>query len=214
MPRSAAGLLAQNDVLVRENAALAAENRALVQKSVDLLALLDATSSVPTGSGIVAGVLAAPPEDPYGSLMLAAGSRSGVSEGMEVFGDKGIPVGTVTTVLAAQSRVALFSAPGQKMNAWVGQQQLPVVLMGAGGGAFSASIPSTASVAIGDAVYVPGPGALPIGQVTRVDRSPSSPSAELRIAPAANPFALAWVVLRPGTQALQGALSCATTTQP
>jgi len=214
LPGSTAGLAAKYRALESENAALVVENRALVQKNVDLAALLNATSSASQAPGVVAGVLAAPPEDPYGALMLAAGTRSGVSVGMEAFGTSGVPVGIVTMALADQSRVTLFSAPGQKMNAWIGSQQLPVVLAGAGAGAFSASIPSTASVAVGDDVYAPGPGALPVGQVLRIDRSPSSPSAQLRIAPAVNPFSLAWVVLRPGTQQLQSALSCATSTHP
>lgn len=214
MPGSGASLLSRNDSLVSENAALAAENRMLVQKNADLMGLLNATSSVPRVKGIVAGVLAAPPEDPYGALMLGAGKTSGITVGMEAFGNQGVPVGTVSAVLDAQARVTLFSAPGQKMNAWVGQKQLPVVLVGAGAGAFSASVPSTAAIAVGDAVYAPGPGALPVGEVTRIDRTPSAPSARLQIAPAANPFSLAWVVLRQGTQSLQGALSCATSTTP
>ncbi len=212
LPGSTAGLAAKYNALASENAALAIENRTLVQKDADLMALLSATSSAAQAPGVVAGVLAAPPEDPYGALMLAAGTRSGVSVGMEVFGNKGVPVGVVSMVLADQAQVTLFSSPGQRMNAWIGQQQLPVVLAGAGAGAFSASVPSTADVTVGDAVYAPGPGALPVGQVVRIDRSPSSPSAQLRIAPAANPFSLAWVVLRPGTQQLQSALSCATST--
>ena len=42
--------------------------------------------SLKDASGILAGVVARPPESPYDTLVLAAGKNAGVTLGMEVFG--------------------------------------------------------------------------------------------------------------------------------
>ena len=186
-----AALAARNEDLARENAALVSQNEALRQNSADVTALLDAGKT-----GIVASVVARPPESPYDTLVLAAGAKSGVARGMEAFAAGGVPVGIVSEVLDDFSRVTLFSSPGVVTDGWVGQANVPLTLRGAGGGAFSANVAREAGIAAGAVVSVPGPGQLPVGSVVRVDSDPLSPSVTLRIAPAANLFSIAWVSLR------------------
>ncbi len=203
-----AALASANAALAEENRALAEENQALLQKAADLSALLG--TGAPPPPGITAGVLARPPESPYDTLVLAAGSRAGVVRGMEAFGPGGIPLGVVGDVLPGLSRVTLFSAPGIETQGWLGKApRTPVTLFGAGGGALRATLPRAAGAAVGDLVFAPGPGALPVGAVARVDSEPSSPSVTLRIAPAANLFSLSWVLLRDAGGAL---LTAATST--
>lgn len=186
-----AALAARNEDLARKNSALASENEALRQNSADVTALVSAA-----GSGIVASVIARPPESPYDTLVLAAGAKSGVARGMEAFAAGGVPVGFVSEALDDFSRVTLFSSPGVVTDGWVGQANVPLTIRGTGGGAFEATAARDAAVAPGAVVFVPGPGQLPIGSVVRVDSDPLSPSVTLRIAPAANPFSIAWVSLR------------------
>ncbi len=192
----AAALAGQNEKLASENAALANQNAALLQKVANLSALLGDTGVAKSAPSILAGVVARPPESPYDTLVLAAGEKEGVVLGMEAFGDGGVPIGVVSKVESDFSRVTLFSSPGMLTSGSVGHGNLPLTLSGAGAGALTASAARAADVAVGDTVFVPGPGMLPIGSVVRIDSDPLSPGVTLRIKPAVNPFTLAWVQLR------------------
>lgn len=205
---NSATLTLQNEKLRDENTALANENQALLQKAASVGALNDSPAS-----GILAGVVARPPTSPYDTLVLAAGARVGITLGQEAFGAGGVPVGVVSAVLADFSRVTLFSSPGMSTNGWVGHASAPVTIMGNGGGAMGSSIARSAAISVGDTVFVPGPGALPIGKVVRIDSDPSSPSVILRIQPAQNSFSITWVTLRDTGAALFKALSQATSTR-
>jgi len=192
-----AALSAKNVQLANENTALANENQALLQKEAALTALIGSSAKQESSvSKILAGVVARPPESPYDTLVLAAGSHAGVALGMEAFGEGGVPLGAVSSVLADFSRVTLFSAPGVTTDGWVGNENIPLTLQGAGAGAMQAIVPRAANISVGDIVFVPGPGALPIGKVIRIDSDPSTSSVTLRIAPALNMFSITWIVLR------------------
>lgn len=203
----AAALTAKNEELMKENAALSAENQALLLKATNVGHL-----SVRDASGIIAGVIARPPTSPYDTLIIAVGSRGGAALGQEAFGAGGVPVGIVSEVLADFSRVTLFSSPHVIVDAWVGRDSIPLTLFGAGGGAWRASAARTAGIAEGDNVSIPGPGALPIGSVARIDSDPSSPSVTLQILPTTNPFSITWVELRDTGPAIAAVLTWATST--
>lgn len=205
---NAVALSAENEKLVAQNAALAEENRTFQQKTTDVSALSDTKG---TPAGIIAGVVARPPESPYDTLVLAAGAKDGVTLGMEAFGESGTPIGTVSSVLDDFSRVTLFSAPGTETSGWIGSKNSPITIMGQGAGALYATISRDAGIAVGDTVSVPGPGQLPIGTVTRVDGDPLSPGVTLRIVPTMNVFSVTWVTVR-ATGVVP--MSFATTTEP
>lgn len=210
-----AALSLQNETLVRENAALASENQALLQKTADLEGLIGpAAPGGNTASGILAGVVARPPESPYDTLVLAAGARAGIARGQEVFGAGNVPIGIISLVLADFSRVTLFTSPGVSITGWVGSAHVPLTITGSGAGSMSASLARSASIVAGDSVFAPGPGMLPIGKVVRIDGDPASPSMTLRIMPALNLFSVSWVLVRDTGTALLGALPQATSTLP
>ena len=191
---NASQLAAQNEKLASENVALANKNQTLEQKIASLLLLATAPSIAI--SGIVAGVVARPPQSPYDTLVLAAGKKTGVQIGMEAFGEGGSPIGIVSSISSDFSRVTLFSSPGIATGAWVGHASLPLTVIGAGAGVLTASVARSAGIVAGDVVFVPGPGMLPIGSVERVEGDPLSPVMTLRIVPSTNPFSIAWVALR------------------
>ena len=201
--RDTAELTLQNKKLMNEHAALVNENQALIKKIEQVSGL-----ALETG-GIAAGVVARPPESPYDTLVLSAGSEDGIAIGMKAFGlpagqtgKGGVPLGVVSSVSNNFSRITLFSAPGMTVNGWIGRANLPaqadfpLAINGAGGGAINASVPRSAGISVGDPVFAPGPGMLLIGRVVRVESNQSSPSVILRIMPALNLFSVAWVVVR------------------
>ncbi len=206
-------LTARNEQLVNENSALASENQTLLQKETSLRALLGSSSSQKTAiSGILAGVVARPPESPYDTLVLEAGTSAGVSLGMEAFGPGGVPLGAVSSVTKDFSRVTLFSSPHTVIYGWVGSTNIPLNIFGAGGGAMNASLSRAADIAVGDTVFASGPGMLPIGSVVRIDSDPSAPGINLRIMPRVNPFSLTWVLVRDTGAALRSSFSIASST--
>lgn len=205
----------QNENLVNENIALANENQTLLQKEASLEALLGlSVSGKNTTSKILAGVIAHPPEIPYDTLVLAAGFRAGIALGQEVFGAGDVPIGIISAVFADFSRATLFSSPGVRVSGWVGPTDIPLTITGSGAGTMKATLPRSVSVAIGDTVFGPGPGMLPLGKVTRIDGNPTAPSVTLRITPALNLFSVSWVIVRGASTALLNALSQATSTLP
>lgn len=179
---------AAQEELLREIEVLRAENAGLRAELGDL-------SKLPGDEGVRAGVVARPPASPYDSLVVAAGSSSGVSLGALAYGPGSVPIGTVARVSAASAHISLYSAPGRRTEGWAGEARIPVSIEGAGSGAFRAGVAKDAGLVVGDQVYVPGPGALPIGVVARIDTDASSPEATLFIRPLANPFTITWVVI-------------------
>lgn len=189
-------LVAQRDQLAAENAALRAENVALATKAHDLQVTLG-TRTEPAKE-IVAGVLARPPVAPYDVLIVDQGSTSGVAVGAPAFGPGGTPVGRVKDLTATTARIVLYSASNTTTEGWIGAGRVPVTLTGIGSGGFEATLPKDAGIVAGDGVFVPGPGALPIGTVARIDSDPSSPTVVLHIHPYVNPFSILWVTIQPG----------------
>lgn len=192
----AAGLTIKNDQLAKDNTTLVSENLRLQQQVTDLGALVDAHGSLRVANGIFAEVVARPPQSAYDTLVLAQGTRSGVTRGMEVFGPSNVPIGIIDTTSGDYARVTLFSAPKLTTQGWVGITHAPVMIVGGGGGLLSATLPRAANVVEGDTVFIGGPGMLPVGTVARVDGEATSPSVTLRITPLVNIFSLSAVLVR------------------
>ncbi|MDP2665793.1 MAG: rod shape-determining protein MreC [bacterium] len=207
-----AALTARNERLTEENAALASENQALLEKEASMSALIASGQQKLVSSGILAGIVARPPVSPYDTIVLSVGSGAGVTLGMEAFGEGGVPLGVITSVTADFSRATLFSSPGMMTRGWVASADMPLNIFGAGGGAMNASLSRSAGVNIGDTVFAPGPGMLPIGSVVRIDSDPSAPGITLRIMPKTNPSSLTWVLLRDTGTALTNSFFIATST--
>lgn len=189
--RSAAALSAANERLLEENAALGAENRTLLEKVKDLTG---ETGERP--NGILAGVLMRPPQSAYDTYVIDAGSDDGIAVGMGVFGTSGIPLGVVSGVTADFARISLFSKAGTHINAWAGEERVPLVLKGEGGGTFSAKVSRASALKEGDAVFMAGPGAIAAGVIARLDGSASDPAVSVLVRPVINPFSVAWVSVR------------------
>jgi cell shape-determining protein MreC len=179
------------DAARADTIALTNENKSLKAQLTDLQTLLGSRTN--PEPGILASVIARPPESPYDTLTIDEGADAFVIVGALVTGPGGVPLGKVDSVTASAARVTLYSMPHAKTEAWVGDNRVPITLEGIGGGAFEATAPKDAKVIIGDAVYAAG--SVSLGTVVRVDDEASSPLTVLRIQPAINPFWLTWVLV-------------------
>jgi cell shape-determining protein MreC len=102
--------------------------------------------------GIASTVLVRPPQTPYDSMVIDAGSKEGVSLGSEVFMPEGALLGTVTEVHFSTSRVRLFTTSGERTAAVLERHGIPVTLEGIGGGNFRIVIPREVEVEVGDRI--------------------------------------------------------------
>ena len=176
---------------LNENQILNNENRALRGQLADITHL--------TGGGtlsthqVLAGVLAAPPLSPYDTLIVSLQNRSSVPIGAFVYGPGSVPIGTVEQSSQGTARVLLYSSPNRKVDGWIGDKRLPVTLVGESAGSFTATLNRASGVAVGDVLYLKGPGALPAGTVARVESDPSSTTDIVFIVPYVNIFSLTWV---------------------
>lgn len=215
-----AALSFQNEQLQNDNAILSLANKALLDKTARLQALLDASSADRSRPAqVLVEVIAHPPESPYDTLLLAGGTADSIALGDGAFtaspdaSSTGlIPIGVVTNVSDHFSRITLFSSPGVRTAAWVGSAHTPLTLLGIGAGAVESTVARAAGVAVGDMILSVGPGTPPLGRVVRVDSDPSSPAVTLRIAPAVNPFSISEVILRDVGASFLGSFTLASST--
>jgi len=184
-------LTAERDRLAAQVGTLTESNAALTTKVADLQNLVGARSE--GEKHILAGVLARPPESLYDTLVVDVGSKQGTAVGAVVYGPGGSPLGTIEQVTDHLSHVRLYTSSGRETSGWIGDNHLPVTLTGMGGGVFSATVPRGTGIAVGTLVSLPGPGALPVGHVVRIDSDPSSPRDTLHIQTSTNLFTITWV---------------------
>ena len=123
----------------------------------------------------LAVVLRHPPATAYDTLIVDIGESDGVRVGnvVSIFG--GDPVGIVETVSAHTAQVKLYSSPGYELDALVGENSLPIHVIGMGGGNFTAKVPHDMEVVVGDVITLPGimPAVLGIIEDIIVDPSRS-----------------------------------------
>ena len=195
--QNAAALAQERDALVQSNQRLIEENAVLTARITDLEHLAGSASSTVLSipGSIVAGVLARPPEAPYDTLVLALPNGTSVKSGDVVLAQGGVPVGSIASSARGIAHVRLYSSSAVESAGWLGALRTPVTLVGRGAGSYFASIPGTEQASVGDMVYLPGPGALPVGTIARVDKDPSSPTVTLQIRPLVNPFTLTEVLI-------------------
>jgi len=183
-------LTLQRDAVEMENIQLALQLETAQAQIADM-------GAVATGEGILVGVLARPPVAPYDVLILGAGSNAGVQQGLIVYGPGGTPIGIISDATPSSSRASLFSEAGRETQGWAGEERVPVTLVGKGSGTFSLTVAKDAGITVDSLVYLPGPGAIPVGIVKRIDTDPSTPDAHVHVFPYANPFSLSYVRVGP-----------------
>ncbi len=189
-------LTRERDTLAQQNQSLIHQNAILAARVHDLVKLVG-TSTAPLPAGIVADVLARPPESPYDTLVIDAGKGSGIAVGDPVYAEGGIPAGHISSVSASLAQVELLSSPHASTTAWVGPSRIPISLVGEGGGSFTARVPRATPISLGDSVFVAGKGIRPVGTVVRIDAEPANVTETLRIRPLLNPLSLTVVDVIP-----------------
>ncbi len=107
---------------------------------------------------VVASVLMRPPQMPFDSLVISAGTDDGISVGDQAYAFSSFPIGEIASATGHSSVIRLFSAPGNKIEVLIGTTTIAVMAEGKGGGNFFLKLPKATEIAKGDMVmrtYLP-----------------------------------------------------------
>ncbi|MBE3590490.1 MAG: rod shape-determining protein MreC [Firmicutes bacterium] len=208
-------LPAENARLRKENESLrqlAVENEELRQENDELRELLDLRRRPPgydTAGGLAAAVIGRLPERWYDEIVVDRGAADGVARGMPVVTPDGL-VGRVAQVTPHQAVVLLLTNPDSGVGALVQRQTSRSYGVVVGAAGTQSRLRMTffsrdADAVPGDIVVTSGLGGLlpkgiPVGVVTRVDRSQDGLVLTAELQPAADLNRLEWVLILPMPQ--------------
>lgn len=141
--------------------------------------------------GILANVLTQPPQTPYDVLII---DRT-VPVGSKIYLPEGALVGEVVESFSKSARVKLFTGSGDKTNAILERNNLPVVLEGVGAGSFRIEVPRETPVEAGDRIVSPDRGSQFMGVVESVKVTPTDSFKEILARSPINIFNLRSVII-------------------
>ena len=95
---------------------------------------------------VIASVLTRPPQSPYDSIIIDVGSNDSISLGSEVSLSEGPILGTVSEIFPKSAKVKLFSSGGEETSAILERGNVPITLVGIGGGNFKIALPQDTPV--------------------------------------------------------------------
>lgn len=151
---SKASLSAQNRKLQQDLSASQASVLDRNQLYEENLALKERLGREAQPNAALAAVLLRPPEVPYDTLLIDIGEDADIDVGDKVAGHGTLLIGKVTEVNAHSARVTLFSSPNEKYNGFL-RGDIPVEVVGQGGGSLMMQVPYEAKVKVGDLVTLP-----------------------------------------------------------
>lgn len=125
------------------------------------------------GEGVVAGVLVRPPETPFDTLVIDAGTSEGIQSGELVTLVEGPAIGRVFQTFSHTSQVILYSTHNEKTDALLERNTVPVTLVGRGGGNFELILSRETGVEIGDRILTLGVEPRLLAVVQDVEISPT-----------------------------------------
>ena len=189
--KSKAGLEKENTELNEKISEMRAKNLSyeiIKKENKELKSLL---SRVEKDEFVVSAILSRPPQSPYDTLVVDAGSDNGIEEGMQVTAYGNILLGYVTEVFSKTSKIKLISFANEETNVLiigskglglsddgaeaesevVGVRQVSAIATGKGGGNLEVVLPRGVEVNSGDRVATLGINSLLVGVVeeTQVD---------------------------------------------
>jgi cell shape-determining protein MreC len=153
---SASSQVEQLQMQLASTTAMLADRDMLYQENLALKAALGRSANQPL---LLAAVLMRPPETPYDTLMLDAGSDQGVVVGDQLSAGGEVVIGTVAQVYPTTARAVLYSAPGQSFSAVLTSGDaagVPITVTGQGGGSMLATVPAGTPAVVGESVVFPG----------------------------------------------------------
>lgn len=154
-------LVAENNFLKKRVNTLEAESRerGLLIKDNDWLRSKLGREMVNQSEREIARVLVGWNSGPFDVLAIDLGENNAIrppAVGDPVLAGDNIWLGEVTDVYGSRSKVKLLSVSGQMTPTVLGDERIPVTLIGRGGGNFSVTLPAGSVVKVGDLALASG----------------------------------------------------------
>jgi rod shape-determining protein MreC len=177
-----------NSSVFKEKRGLKDENISLKQKILELQtkqkfvnALLEENKRLKSvfsfdekRSLVIASIISRPGYGIYNALVIDAGSKEGVEEGMIVTAFGNVLLGYVVDVMPNISRVKLVSYPEEETNVFIGGR-VSAIAVGLGGENMEVALPNDLSIKVGDNITTFGVNSLFLGIVEEIIKSPADP---------------------------------------
>lgn len=149
--------------LIKENAKLKDELISLRLNKVDYDLVLEENQRLKEQMGrvtdtkrIMSNVLSKPPQSPFDTFIIEAGSGLGLNIGDKVYISDNIIIGKVASVTDKTSIVKLFSSGDEKNEVFLQRTGASFILSGSGSANFKLEVPREADIVWGDSVVYPG----------------------------------------------------------
>ncbi|MBI2120820.1 MAG: rod shape-determining protein MreC [Parcubacteria group bacterium] len=194
--RSRTELAKENEELRQKVDMLARELKGydfVVQENLELKELFAARKD----GGIFASVLLHPGHLPFDVFLLGSGSVSGIVNGDLAFIDQNTALGKVFETYPYSAKVKAFSSPGEVIDVFIGPENVPAQLKGAGGSSFTAELPRDLDVREGDAAVLPGSDGFIAAFVEAKEENLADSFQKLYLQSPANVFELKYVQILP-----------------
>jgi len=146
---------------------------------------------------IAAAVLTHPPQTPYDTIIIDAGSDESITLGSEVFLPEGPILGTVSEVFSRKARVKLFSTNKEETSAVLEGGDVPVILIGIGGGNFKLTVPRDIKVEKGEKILSNSITPQLLAVVEEISSRSTDSFREVLARGPANIFVIRYVFVRP-----------------
>jgi len=149
--------LINENILLKEQMKLQEKNSALYdilkKENEDLKNVLNRSKM--SQKLILGSVLVKPFLSAYDTLIVDIGKSNGVAVGDKVLADGDVYIGYVSEVYDKTSKVVLYSAPGEKVQILIGNNNIEKEAVGLGGGNFSVEMPREIDIKEGDSIVIP-----------------------------------------------------------
>ncbi len=144
---------------------------------------------------ITSRILSKPPQSPYDTLVVDAGSDVGVAVGDTVYLSDTIIVGMVTSITSHTSLISLFSASGQKQQSTNSRTGALFDLVGKGGANFQVEVPKDTDITVGDTFLFPNKSASVLATAYYIDTDSQSSFKTIYLHSPGNVFSSQWVFI-------------------
>ncbi|HEY4505188.1 MAG TPA: rod shape-determining protein MreC [Candidatus Paceibacterota bacterium] len=167
--------------LITDNLAIKEELSNLRMKEIDYDALLKENLELKEELGrkistsrVMARILSKPPQSPYDTFVVDAGSSDGVVLGNKVYLSDVTIIGIVTNITPHTSLVRLFSSSGVAEQMTLSRTGASFTITGAGGANMKLEVPKETDILWGDVFMYPGIASSIIGSVYYIDTNSQS----------------------------------------
>lgn len=165
-------------------------NRELKEENIDLKSILNRADD---RNLTLASVLSKPNSSMYDTFIIDVGSNMSVGVGDSIIAHGDFIIGSVSKVYPNSSQVTLFSSPGEKLTVMIGEESIPAIAEGRGGGNFLIKLPRDIDVEKGDVITLPNINLQVFGVVEEIITSPESSFKIILFKNPVNIYTLKWV---------------------